>query len=258
MSCKLLQVFDVVRNFGCSEDIQIWCPHAKKWGFAANRSFFVYISHQKVTKKVASFATLENLPCKTARDKNKGGKKNQDTTGGEECNTWSRAVPKRRTQNASQALPFCFVLWLHVPSGAAALPAGASGGAARAPRPGPPRQLLSLSRAIAASLAPSLHYLAISGSTMQLKKQPQYYQGQQLEPSYIPTLPTGIGNKPLLSQSNTQQRSKSALENPTQTKHQKRCLLRTCGFPQCPPAFWGRGKADGSEAQPRHPAKTPK
>lgn len=62
----------------------------------------------------------------------------------------------------------------------------------------------------------------------------------QLHPS-----PTDIANQPLLSRPN---RDRNLFENTTQTKHQKCSLLRSCGFSQRPLAFWGKGKADGSEA----------
>jgi len=47
--------------------MQIQCFPPKQLGFAENHLLFIYVSHQKATKKVASYANLGNLLHRTAR-----------------------------------------------------------------------------------------------------------------------------------------------------------------------------------------------
>lgn len=152
---------------------------------------------------------------------------------------------KCRTQSTSQALPFCFVLRLHVPTGAGR--AGRPLAARPAERGRIPAPALPTSaRAHAALLSPSPHYCAVSQSPVQQKKTKttSLLKGAQTRVKLHPS-PTDIANQPLLSRPN---RDHNLFENTTQTKHQKCSLLRSCGFSQRPLAFWGKGKADGSEA----------
>lgn len=132
----------------------------------------------KVTKKVASFADLEYLSRKAARDRNKGKKKIKIRVVGKTAAPESGLYPSERPR--AQDRRCLFVLFSGCtfpaepprcpPAPLAAQPAHRARAHRGSSRASP--------RALTALLAPSLHYLAISESPMQLKNSPINNKGR--------------------------------------------------------------------------------